>query len=221
MSQRPPAFRTMTEWKWEDAASRSAHSSATRGREKIASASAEYRKADALHSRISTETLGMPGENRAQTLASNSHHDRAASAALQGEWKLQDGMPDSECCAGVVREKPFSFAPDSPRFLPLCECASVRPEFLCIAPAPGFEVAAVSATSAAVIAPARWVTGAAGNCPEPSFEMPCSERRGLVERRGGLFLHFCVECGRWGTYGYGATGERAGRWYCHLHRPHE
>jgi hypothetical protein len=75
---------------------------------------------------------------------------------------------------------------------------------------------------AEVIAPARWVTGAAGNCPEPSsFEMPCSERRGLVERRGGLFLHFCVECGRWGTYGYGATGERAGRWYCHLHRPHE
>jgi hypothetical protein len=75
--------------------------------------------------------------------------------------------------------------------------------------------------TAEVIAPARWVTGAAGNCPEPSFEMPCSARRGLIERLDGVFLHFCVECGRWGTYGYGATGEKAGRWYCHLHRPHE
>jgi hypothetical protein len=75
--------------------------------------------------------------------------------------------------------------------------------------------------TAEVVAPARWFAGAVGNCPEPSFEMPCSERRGLIERRGGVFLHFCVECGRWGTYGFGATGERAGRWYCRLHRPHE
>ena len=71
--------------------------------------------------------------------------------------------------------------------------------------------------TAEVIAPACWVTGAAGN----SFEMPCSERRGLIERVHGVFLHFCVECGRWGTYGYGATGEKPGRWYCHLHRPYE
>jgi hypothetical protein len=41
------------------------------------------------------------------------------------------------------------------------------------------------------------------------------------ERRNGIFLHFCIEYGRWGTYGYGATGEKPGRWYCHLHRPYE
>jgi hypothetical protein len=82
-------------------------------------------------------------------------------------------------------------------------------------------VGAVSATSAAVIAPARWITGAAGNSAEPSFEMPCFERRGRLERRDGIFLHFCVECGRWGTYGYGATGAKPGRWYCQLHRPDE
>ena len=75
--------------------------------------------------------------------------------------------------------------------------------------------------TAEVIAPARWVSGAAGNSPEASFETPCIERRGLLERRNGIFLHFCVECGRWGTYGYGATGEKPGRWYCHLHRPYE
>ena len=73
--------------------------------------------------------------------------------------------------------------------------------------------------TAKVVAPARWFTGAVGDCLEPSFEMPCSERRGLIERRGGVYLHFCVKCGRWGTYGFDATGERAGRWYCHLHRP--
>ena len=75
--------------------------------------------------------------------------------------------------------------------------------------------------TAEVIAPARWVAGAAGNSPEASFETPCIERRGLLERRNGIFLHFCLECGRWGTYGYGATSEKPGRWYCHLHRPYE
>jgi hypothetical protein len=75
---------------------------------------------------------------------------------------------------------------------------------------------------AEVIAPARWVVGAANNCcSEPPFEMPCPERRGLVQRRDGVFLHFCVECGRWGTYGYGATGARPGSWYCQMHRPDE
>jgi hypothetical protein len=73
---------------------------------------------------------------------------------------------------------------------------------------------------AEVIAPARWVLGAGGNCnPEPPFEMPCLQRRGVVERRAGVFLHFCMECGRWGAYGYGATGAKPGRWYCWMHRP--
>jgi hypothetical protein len=73
-----------------------------------------------------------------------------------------------------------------------------------------------------VISLACWVVGRASDCcSEPSFEMPCPERRGLVERRDGVFLHFCVECGRWGTYGYGATGAKPGRWYCQMHRPEE
>jgi hypothetical protein len=75
--------------------------------------------------------------------------------------------------------------------------------------------------TAEVVALARWFSGAVGNYSEPSFETPCSERRGLIERRGGIFLHFCVECGRWGSYGYGTTSQNPGRWYCHLHRPDE
>jgi hypothetical protein len=74
------------------------------------------------------------------------------------------------------------------------------------------------APAAPVIAPVRWIDGFAG-VGEIPFEMPCPKRRGLVERRGGAFLHFCVECGRWGAYGYGATGDRPGQWYCRLHRP--
>jgi tubulysin polyketide synthase-like protein len=59
-------------------------------------------------------------------------------------------------------------------------------------------LSSASVETAVVIAPAQWVAGVAINCPERSFEMPCLERRGLIERRGGVFLHFCVECGRGG-----------------------
>ena len=51
------------------------------------------------------------------------------------------------------------------------------------------------------------------------FEKPCADRCGLVERQGGIFRHFCAECGRWGAFGYGAVGERLGKWYCFEHRP--
>ena len=73
----------------------------------------------------------------------------------------------------------------------------------------------------AVIAPAE-LSGLAGQLQpkgEPLFDRPCPERRGLVERRGGTFLHFCVKCGAWGAYGYGCTGDNPGRWYCREHRP--
>jgi hypothetical protein len=85
-------------------------------------------------------------------------------------------------------------------------------------------MAALSRSSvepAEVIAPAQWVSGVAGNRPDCSFDMPCFERRGLIERRSGVFLHFCVECGRWGTYGYGCSRDNPGRWYCREHRPNE
>jgi len=58
---------------------------------------------------------------------------------------------------------------------------------------------------------------------EPSFEMACAARRGLVEERGGIFVHFCAECGAWGAFGYG-VGLRVGRlgaWDCAEHRPEE
>jgi hypothetical protein len=79
-------------------------------------------------------------------------------------------------------------------------------------------MAVLTAPAAPVIAPARWAGMAADG---PSFEEPCPERSGLIERRGAVFLHFCIECGRWGAYSYGASLGQDGRWYCRLHRPDE
>ena len=84
------------------------------------------------------------------------------------------------------------------------------------APAPPEDAARPSP----IIAPVRWAERAAV-AGEPGFELPCPERRGLVERRGGAFLHFCVACGRWGAYGYDCAGDKSGRWYCREHRPDE
>jgi hypothetical protein len=56
---------------------------------------------------------------------------------------------------------------------------------------------------------------------EPGHEHPCAPRRGRLQELNGVFLHFCVECGRFGAYGYGVRlrAGRFGRWYCHEHRP--
>ena len=56
---------------------------------------------------------------------------------------------------------------------------------------------------------------------EPGFCEPCVARRGRVEVRDGLFLHFCAECGAWGAFGYGVNlrADQLGRWYCGAHRP--
>jgi hypothetical protein len=56
---------------------------------------------------------------------------------------------------------------------------------------------------------------------EPGFSEPCVARRGRVEVRDGLFLHFCAECGAWGAFGYGVNlrADQLGRWYCGAHRP--
>lgn len=73
----------------------------------------------------------------------------------------------------------------------------------------------------AVIAPAA-LSGAAGRpqpIGEPPVGEPCETRRGWVVREGGLLLHFCIECGAWGAYGYGVRGTSIGRWYCREHRP--
>lgn len=56
---------------------------------------------------------------------------------------------------------------------------------------------------------------------EPSLEEPRAARRGRVEQHGDAFLHFCVDCGRFGPYGYGVhmRAGQLGRWFCHKHRP--
>ena len=56
---------------------------------------------------------------------------------------------------------------------------------------------------------------------EPALEQPCAARRGQVRQDGKTFLHFCVDCGAFGPFGYGVslrTGQ-LGRWYCSKHRP--
>ena len=49
---------------------------------------------------------------------------------------------------------------------------------------------------------------------------PNPARRGLLEVRGGQFLHFCPECGRWASVGIGFNPPHSlGRWWCPEHRP--
>jgi hypothetical protein len=56
---------------------------------------------------------------------------------------------------------------------------------------------------------------------EPGLDMPCAARRGRTQEMEGAFLHFCVECGAFGAFGYGVSlrAGRLGRWYCAEHRP--
>ena len=57
---------------------------------------------------------------------------------------------------------------------------------------------------------------------EPSAQVPCASRRGRVQRlEGAVVMHFCIECGAWGAFGYGVNlrAGRPGRWYCAAHRP--
>jgi hypothetical protein len=58
---------------------------------------------------------------------------------------------------------------------------------------------------------------------EPSLEQPWAAWCGRVAEHGGALLHFCIECGRFGPYGYGVRlrAGQLGRWYCREHRPQE
>jgi hypothetical protein len=44
-----------------------------------------------------------------------------------------------------------------------------------------------------------------------------------VVDENGVLLHFCVECGRSGPFGFGVSLRRGqlGRWYCRDHRPNK
>jgi hypothetical protein len=74
-----------------------------------------------------------------------------------------------------------------------------------------------------LVAPPDWFERVASPAEgEPRFDEPCAERRGRIEELPGrLFLHFCIECGRWGAFGYGVNlrAGRLGGWYCATHRP--
>jgi hypothetical protein len=72
-----------------------------------------------------------------------------------------------------------------------------------------------------VIAPTPWFRNAMGphRTQDPPYDQPSPYRRGHIERRGALFLHFCIVCGAWGAFGYGITEDQPGRWYCSEHRP--
>jgi hypothetical protein len=74
-----------------------------------------------------------------------------------------------------------------------------------------------------LVAPPDWFQRIASPVEgEPNFDQPCAERRGRIEElTGRVFLHFCIECGRWGTFGYGVNlrAGRLGEWYCATHRP--
>jgi hypothetical protein len=50
-----------------------------------------------------------------------------------------------------------------------------------------------------LVAPPDWFQRIASPAEgEPRFDEPCTERRGQIkELPGPVFLHFCIECGRW------------------------
>jgi hypothetical protein len=80
----------------------------------------------------------------------------------------------------------------------------------------------IAAPEVKLLAPSSWFERAAPPADrEPGYELPCLARRGRVEQRDGVLLHFCVECGRWGTFGFDVflRAGRPGHWYCAEHRP--
>jgi hypothetical protein len=75
---------------------------------------------------------------------------------------------------------------------------------------------------AGLLAPLLWYERVAKPVEgEPGLDLPCAARRGRVQELDGLFLHFCVECGAYGAFGYDVSlrAGRLGRWYCAEHRP--
>jgi hypothetical protein len=71
-----------------------------------------------------------------------------------------------------------------------------------------------------VLTPVTWYEHLASPTHhEAPWDEACPERRGRVEQVGSVFLHFCMTCGAWGSFGYGVTGDRLGLWYCGKHRP--
>src|SRR5262249_49530387 len=107
MPQRPPAFRTMTEWKWEDAASRSPPSSVEMRPENIALAPAEYIKGGGPHSHIRGNPgvcCAKSGTDTRTTLASHWHGPSLLRRRTNVARRLTGWRVLCECCA---RENPL------------------------------------------------------------------------------------------------------------------
>ncbi len=85
------------------------------------------------------------------------------------------------------------------------------------------EILAALANTTQLLAPAPWFDRVIPQAEsEPGLSIPCTSRRGRVQKlEEAIVLHFCAECGAWGTFGYGVNfrGGRQGRWYCAAHRP--
>jgi hypothetical protein len=73
-----------------------------------------------------------------------------------------------------------------------------------------------SSPAATVIAPVQWFEGVAAD--EPPYDQPYPARRGVIRHPSGRFEHFCAVCGAWGSFGFGVTPHRPGRWFCFDHR---
>src|SRR5271169_2553706 len=75
-------------------------------------------------------------------------------------------------------------------------------------------------TEPKLLAPVSWYEHLASpRLQEAPYDEASPERRGRVERAGPAFLHFCITCGAWGSFGYGVTRDQPGLWYCGRHRP--
>jgi hypothetical protein len=81
---------------------------------------------------------------------------------------------------------------------------------------------AVQEPAADLIAPSPWFERLAPcSDGEPGLETPCAARRSRVQVLDKVLLHFCVQCGAYGPFGYGVNlrAGQLGRWYCAKHRP--
>ena len=87
------------------------------------------------------------------------------------------------------------------------------------------EVAALTSTNTGIelMPPHRFERVIPRSDSEPGLELPCVARRGRVQELAGALLHFCIECGAYGAFGYGVRlrAGRPGRWYCAEHRPRQ
>jgi len=92
--------------------------------------------------------------------------------------------------------------------------ANIQQEASALAGLAGPPPGCISHERLVVIAPQRFAGPLASLQPagELPYDHPHDHRCGRIIRNDGSFLHFCMICGAWGTYGYGVTDDQSGRW---------